>query len=102
MSLIIQLNSGSACPGVQCDQCGKIIDDPGIGVAVWDEPSPQAGTIYGVHFYHKECERQMRPRKRAWMQLDEYLARVLKNLGVTAKKLKEVEAKMDRLSGLGP
>jgi hypothetical protein len=101
MAFIIQLNSELACPRLQCDQCGEIIDNPGMGVAVWDEPAHHEGTTYEVRFHHKECDEQVRPKLRMWMQLDEYLARVLMNLGLTARKLKEVESQMERMSGMG-
>jgi hypothetical protein len=102
MAFIIQFNSELACPRVQCDHCGEIIDEPAIAIAAWDEPFHQEGAVYATRFHHKECDGKVKPPLQRWMQLDEYLARILANLGVTARKLKQVEAKMDRMSGLGP
>jgi hypothetical protein len=87
MAFIIQFNSELACPRVQCDHCGEIIDDPAIAIAAWDEPFHQEGAVYATRFHHKECDGKVKPPLQRWMQLDEYLARILANLGVTARKL---------------
>jgi hypothetical protein len=102
VAFIIQLNSELACPRVQCDHCGEIIDEPAMAIAAWDEPFHQEGAVYATRFHHKACDGKVKPPLQRWMPLDEYLARILANLAMTARKLKQVEAKMDRMAGLGP
>ena len=102
MAFIIELSSELAGPRVQCDYCGENIDDPARAIAAWDEPCHQEGAVYATRFHHKECDGKVKPPLQKWMQLDEYLARILANLGMTGRKIKKVEAKIDRMSGLGP
>ena len=102
VAFIIQLNSELACPRIQCYHCGEIIEEPATAIAAWDEPFPPEGAVYATRFHHKACDGKVKPPLQRWMPLDEYLARILANLGLSARKLKKVEAKRDRLSGLGP
>jgi hypothetical protein len=79
MTIKIVFRDGLFCPVVQCDQCGRFIDDAKTGVYEWRDGAKESD----VTFLHRACVMAYQ-ENRPWQSSDglEYFAlRLAANMG---------------------
>jgi hypothetical protein len=91
MPLLIQINDERACPNLVCNHCQELVEDAVLAIVAWNESSQTEGTLCEAVILHKGCEPKVKPKLGSRMNLDEYLVRLLANLGTTNLDILEVQ-----------
>ena len=101
MALIFQVDNESHVRAkVQCDQCGRIIENYADGVAVVDTPDSKPGTILEPVFHCAGCEKnasKTNPSRHA-MPIDHFMLYVLNNIQLTPNALEEAGQRLKSTS----
>jgi hypothetical protein len=90
MGLIFQLDEkGRARPKIQCDECGKDIENPSGCVATWENQSAQPGTVVKPTFECQHCKSKDAGGVRNSAPLDSFMLYLLNDMNLTPGSLEE-------------
>jgi hypothetical protein len=96
MGLIFQLDEeGHARPKIQCDECGKVIENSAGWVAAWDSQSAKPGTVVKPSFECRHCNTKRGGAGPNSVPLDHFMLYLLNNMNLTPGALEEAGRRLD-------
>jgi hypothetical protein len=92
--IIYRSKENIAEPRFQCDRCGKLIQDAGLGILIWNEDySTKTECIVPLVVCKMNCDDPIgRKEHRNWMDLSTAVAFLLNNVGLVGQKLERAKS----------